>query len=385
MTVPNRNATRLNRAMLVAGVATVSIVAAACSSSGGSSSTGASTSAAASAPPSATAAAGSSTFVAYLKTLAPPSFTPGSKRYKVALLDASTVLPQQKSLEVGVQDAAKKYNVDLTVYDAGGFQNVSKQVSQFETALAAKPDAILILPASPVAFNAEFAEAKKAGIKVLPMLIPPPSGNYDYAEADNLQLDAAQSVDSLAATLGGKGELFAIMGGAGSTVADLFKQGMTAELKKYPNLKIVFSKDLSGYSSSDAQSAAESALSSQKADGIITNDTILGLGAARAAKARGLSNVPIAGIGPGDKAAIDALKSGQITVGATPPFYAVGYTTVQWALSILGGATPATRTVTVPPMILTKSNIGAAISSGALYNVMAPSAVGCGPGQRSGC
>jgi ABC-type sugar transport system substrate-binding protein len=72
-------------------------------------------------------------------------------------------------------------------------------------------------------------------------------------------------------------------------------------------------------------------------------------------------------------------------VGATPPFYAVGYTTVQWALAILGGAKPAAKTVTVPPTVLTKDNIAAAISSGALYSVLVPSAVGCGPGQSTGC
>ena len=369
---------------LLCGAAASAALLAACSSSPSSSSSAASKPAGTSSPAAATTAPAS--FVNYLASLAPPNFTAPGKRYTIALLDASTVLPQQKSLEVGVQAAAKKYNVNLTVYDAGGFQNVTNQVDQFQTALAQKPDAILVLPASPVALNPEISQARAAGIKVLPMLIPPPSGNYDYAEADDLPLDAAKSVDSLAAATGGKGDLYAIMGGAGSTVAQLFQQGMNAELKKYPGLKVVFTKDLPGYSESDAQSAAESALAAQpQVSGIITNDTILGLGAAEAMKLKGLSNVPIAGIGPGNLAAIKALKSGEITVGATPPFYAVGYTTVQWALAILGGAKPAAKTVTVPPMVLTKDNIAAAISSGALYSVLAPSAVGCGPGQSTGC
>jgi ABC-type sugar transport system substrate-binding protein len=369
---------------LLCGAAASAALLAACSGSSGSSGSATPTPGGPSSSSAATTAPAS--FVDYLTSLAPPNFAAPGKRYTIALLDASTVLPQQKSLEVGVQAAAKKYNVSLTVYDAGGFQNVTNQVNQFQTALAQKPDAILVLPASPVALNPEISQARAAGIKVLPMLIPPPSGNYDYAEADDLPLDAAKSVDSLAAATGGKGNLYAIMGGAGSTVAQLFQQGMNAELKKYPGLKVVFTKDLPGYSESDAQSAAESALAAQPdVNGIITNDTILGLGAAEAMKLKGLSNVPIAGIGPGNLAAIKALKSGEITVGATPPFYAVGYTTVQWALAILGGAKPAAKTVTVPPMVLTKDNIASAISTGALYSVLAPSAVGCGPGQSTGC
>jgi ABC-type sugar transport system substrate-binding protein len=325
-------------------------------------------------------------FVDYMTTLAPPDFHKPTKTYKVALLDASTVLPQQKSLEVGVQDAAKALGVDLTVYDAGGFQNLQKQVSQFETALATKPDAILILPASPVAFDAEIKEARAAGIKVLPMLIPPPSGNYDYAAADNLVEDAQESVKSIAETIGGKGSLFDISGGAGSTVAEAFQQGVDTEMQKYPNMKIVYSKDLPGYSAGDAQSAAEAGLAAHPdVSGILTNDTILGLGAAKATSAKGLSNVPVAGIGPGDQSGIDALKSGQITVGATPPFYAVGYTTVEWATHILDGGDVPQKTVVVPPMILTKDNIADAISSKALFQVLAPSAIGCGPGEASDC
>ncbi len=161
---------------------------------------------------------------------------------------------------------------------------------------------------------------------------------------------------------------------------------MQAQLKKYPALKVIYSADLPGFSVSASQSAAEDALVAHPAvDGIITNDTILGLGAARALQAQGKSGVPIAGIGPGDKQTIDALKSGLETIGSSPPFYAVGYTTVQWALALLGGAKPAQTTVRVNPMIVTKQNIGQAISSGALFQVVAPSSLGCGPGQPASC
>ncbi len=149
---------------------------------------------------------------------------------------------------------------------------------------------------------------------------------------------------------------------------------------------MVYSKSLPGFPISDAQSAAENALVSQpNVSGIITNDTILGLGAAHAMQAQGKKGVVIAGIGPGDKQTIDALRAGLETIGATPPFYAVGYASLQWALAILGGAQPAQPMMRVSPMVLTKDNMGAALSSGALYQVLAPSSMGCGPGQASAC
>lgn len=370
--------------MIGAFLAVVGIVACGGSSSGGSASESASSATSAASATSRSAA--SAKFQDYMKTLAPPGYKPPTKKYNLALVTASTVLPQQKSLEVGVEAAAQKVGAHLTVFDAGGFENISKQVSQFETAIGEKPNAILVLPASPVALNAQIKEAEAAGIKVLPMLIPPPTAKFDFALADNLPLDATTAIDSLARRLNGKGKLYVILGGAGSTVAELFKQGMTETLKKHPGLDVVFTKDLPGYSISEAQKAAESALVSQpEVDGIVTNDTILGIGAANALSLAGKTKVPIAGIGPGDKQTVEALKSGQITVGATPPFYAAGYGTVEWATAILEGMKPKHNVVTIEPMVLTQENIKEAISGGALYQVLAPAAVGCGPGQSSEC
>lgn len=356
------------------------------SSSGASDSSSPASSAGGSAYIPSAAALAAAGFENYFATLAPPSFKAPAKKYKIAVVTASTVLPQQASLVIGAEAAAKKYGDQVTVYNAGGFQYVSKQVAQFQTAVATHPNAILLLPASPVAFNSQIAQARAAGIKVLPMLIPPPTAKFDFALADELPFDAATSVDSLAKDLHGKGNLYAILGGAGTTVSALFNQGLQAQLKKYPGLKVVYSTDLPGFSVSASQSAAQTALVAHPSvNGIITNDTILGLGAARALQAQGKKDVVIAGIGPGDKQTIDALKSGLVTIGATPPFYAVGYTTVQWALAILGGYHPAHNTVLIKPMIVTKQNIGKAMSSGALFQVMAPSSVGCGPGEPGAC
>jgi ABC-type sugar transport system substrate-binding protein len=384
------------RAALILLAVTASMVGAACgsgssasSSSNGSASSRATT-AATTASSSAAAATSSATSTAspfpdYLKILAPPSVPRATKPWKIIFLDASTVLPQQKSIEVGAQAAAKKYGIDLTVLDAGGFQNLTTQVGQFQTALGDNPNAILILPASPVAFNSEIKQAEQKKIKVLPLLIPPPSIKFDYALADDLPLDAAKSVDSLATALHGKGQVMAIIGGAGSSVAELFTQGMNQELKKYPNLKLVVSRTLPGYTPSDAQTAAQDAITSHPGiDGILTNDTILGVGAAKALKLEN-KTAPIAGIGPGDLATIDALKSGEITMGSGPPFYAVGYDTVLWADYLLAGHTAPEMVRTVTPAVVTKDNINQAISSGGLFQILAPTAVGCGPGESSQC
>jgi ribose transport system substrate-binding protein len=370
--------------VLLIGVATASIILPGCGSSS-SSSSASSSAAAGPTSSSSSAAAAKSPFPDYIKTLAPPAFKPSKKPLKIIFLDASTVLPQQKSIEVGAQAAASKYGIKLSVLDAGGFQNLTTQVGQFQTALGESPDAIMILPASPVAFNSEIKQAEAKHIKVLPLLIPPPAIKFDYALADDLPLDAAKSIDSLASATGGKGHLLAIIGGAGSSVAQLFTQGMTQELKKYPNLKLDVTKTLSGYTPSDAQTAAQNAVVSHPdINAIVTNDTILGVGAAKGLKVEG-KTVPIAGIGPGDKATVNALKSGEITVGSGPPFYAIGYDTVVWADYLLQGHKAPQQVQTVAPVVVSKSNIAQAISSGGLFQVLAPSAVGCGPGQPSQC
>jgi ABC-type sugar transport system substrate-binding protein len=350
-------------------------------STAGAATTGASTTTAPKPDAAAIKAAGFSTY----DELAPPNFTPPTTKKHVALLLADSS-PRNQSIQAGFEDAAKQDNVDLTVYNAGGYQNVAKQVSQMETAIGQKPDAIVVVPVSPVALNTPIANATKAGIVVTAQLIPPSSKDVRFSIVDPLPLDGQLAVEALAKAIGDQGEIYGIFGGAGGAPNTLFVQGALEALKKHPNIKLVYRKDFPSFAEADAQQAAENGLAAHPdVKGILTNGTQLVQGANKALQASGKGAVPGVGIGPSDKNEIQALRDGSIAVAVTTPFYRSSQLSLEWTLAILGGQTPKEPVIAAPPMVFTKDNIDAALSSGALFEALAPQALGCGPGQSEDC
>ncbi|HEY4829093.1 MAG TPA: sugar ABC transporter substrate-binding protein [Solirubrobacteraceae bacterium] len=389
--------TSLNRGrtiLVIMLAALVALAVGACGSSSSSSSTSSTTPAATSSTAAAStgttatntaAATGSSSFPDYNKD-APPNFTPPTTQKTIDVLFPSNELPSQQSALLGFEQAAKKYNVKLTVFNAGGFGNVTTQVSQLETAVGEHPDAIIVVPTSPVALNAGIAAATKKGILVTAALIPPSAPQVKFSLVDPLPVDGATAAVGLAKAIGGKGDIYGIFGGAGGAPNTLFVQGALAALKAYPNIKLVYRKDFVSFSPSDAQTAVENGITAHpNVAGILTNDTGLAEGAYRALASNGKSSVPVVGLGPSTSVDIGYLRQGKIALADSPPFYAMGNLTLQWTLAILGGAKPAQRLVPLQPTVITKDNIDQAISSGALFQLLAPSTIGCGPGQSKQC
>lgn len=325
-------------------------------------------------------------FPNYTEKYGPKGVKPAKEPYRVAVLLPATELPSQRSLAQGFEEGAKALNIDLTVFNAGGFENVSKQVSQFETAIGEKPDAIVVIPTSPVAFNSQVDKAVADGINVLGALIAPLDKNVSYTLADPLEEDGEKSVEALAEAINEEGEIFGIFGGAGGAPNTLFVAGAKKALAKYPKIEEVFNKNLTNYNPAEAQSAVEDALvSNPDVDGILTNSTAMAPGITRALQSGGKEELPVTGLGPNDTAEIEEIEAGTITVGVTPPFYSVGGLTLEWALAVAEGQKPPAPTTEMESMVFTTESMQEGISSGAVFQALAPNVLGCGPGQDSEC
>ena len=325
-------------------------------------------------------------FPNYTEKYGPKGVKPASKPYKVAVLLPATELPSQQSLGQGFEEGAKALNIELTVFNAGGFENVSKQVSQFETAVGEKPDAIVVIPTSPVAFNSQVDKAASEGINVFGALIAPMDPKVSYTLADPLEEDGEKSVEALAEAINEEGEIYGIFGGAGGAPNTLFAAGAKKALANYPKIKEVFNKNLTNYNPAESQSAVEDALvSNPDVDGILTNSTAMAPGVTRALQSAGKIDLPITGLGPNDTAEIEEIEKGTIAVAVTPPFYSVGGLTLEWALAVAEGQKPPAATTEMESMVFTTESVKEGISSGAIFQALAPNVLGCGPGQGSEC
>jgi protein TorT len=66
--------------------------------------------------------------------------------------------------------------VNITLYQAGGYENLPKQLSQFDDCMAGNFDAIVVGPISEAGLDKKFAEGVKGG-KVIISTINPMSKN----------------------------------------------------------------------------------------------------------------------------------------------------------------------------------------------------------------
>lgn len=365
----------------LAALALAASLATGCGSSDSSGGTASDTTAAAA---TTTEAPAVSSFPDY-DSFAPKDFKAPSEQTHVAALIADTTLPLQKSMVQGWEDAAKKYNVKLDVYDAGGFANTARQVSQMETAIGTNPDAIIVLPTSPVALNAQIAQAKKQGIPVIGELIPPQSDDMAFSFAEPLADNGEKLVDAVADRIGGKGKVFLINGGAGGAPDVITTQGMKKALARHPDIDVVFEKHLPTFSAAEAQQAAETALvKNPDVAAVITNSTTTAQGAIAAAEQAG-KDLVVSGIGPDTAQQIQDIRSGKITIAITEPFYKISELLTQWAVHLAHGGTAPAKVVPVDPMVFTAGNIDEAIKTGKLFQQLTPEALGCGPGQSKDC
>ncbi len=67
----------------------------------------------------------------------------------------------------GIVKQAEAMNVNMTLYEAGGYENLPKQLSQFDDCMASGPDAIIVGAISGAGLSKKFEEAKAKGVPVV--------------------------------------------------------------------------------------------------------------------------------------------------------------------------------------------------------------------------
>lgn len=150
--------------------------------------------------------------------------------------------PYFKMKAFGYVDEGKKRGYKVTVYDAGGYGNLQKQVSQIEDVITRKVSGIVLVPASSEGTAPVVEKAVAAGIPVVNDGIATKSdkvtgfvGEPSYVMTELL---AAYAVDKL----GGKGDVVMLSGPSGLDLTLFRVNGFKDYLSKYPGMKVVAEK-----------------------------------------------------------------------------------------------------------------------------------------------
>ncbi len=92
------------------------------------------------------------------------------KKWKVCVLIPHLKDPFWKAVDFGVIDEAKRLGVEATLYEAGGYANLPRQLSQIDDCMAQDVDAIVIGVVSEGGVIAKIREASAKGIVVVGMV-----------------------------------------------------------------------------------------------------------------------------------------------------------------------------------------------------------------------
>ncbi|MBK5530224.1 sugar ABC transporter substrate-binding protein [Pseudomonas sp. TH08] len=221
-------------------------------------------------------------------------------------------------LRESMDKKAKSYpdGVQLQFEDARS--DVVKQLSQVESFISQKVDAIVVNPVDTAATRKITEAAVKAGIPLVyvnrrPDDLKLPKGVVTVASND---LEAGEmQMQYLAEKLGGKGEIVILLGDLANNSTTNRTKGVKEVLAKYPNIKIEQEQTGIWLRDKGMTLVNDWLTQGRKFDAVVSNNDEMAIGAAMALQQAGVEkgSVLIAGV-DGTPDGLNAIKKGNMAV-----------------------------------------------------------------------
>ena len=136
------------------------------------------------------------------------------------------------AVDYGLVAEAMRENVNLTVYQAGGYDQLPTQLAQFDACLNAKPDAIILAAISEDGVKPKLLEAAQRNIPVIASANPITQTPVAAKVYSSFGDAAAETGKALLAQLGGKAaKAVTFPGPQGSGWAEALNQGFLDSIK----------------------------------------------------------------------------------------------------------------------------------------------------------
>jgi protein TorT len=147
------------------------------------------------------------------------------------------------AVDYGVVEEARRMGVNMTLYQAGGYENLPKQLSQFDDCMAGNFDAIVVGPISEAGLDKKFAEGVKAGKVVVSTVNPVSKQTVTSKMTVDFTLMGVQTGTYLLKYLKDKkANVGTFPGPAGSGWAEAFLNGFKKAVKGKSNVKVLGDK-----------------------------------------------------------------------------------------------------------------------------------------------
>lgn len=159
-----------------------------------------------------------------------------SKKWHLCVLFPHMKDPSWLGMNAGVVNESKRLGVKMTLYQAGGYTELTKQISQFDDCMALGADAIVVAVVSEGGMTAKIQEAVDQGIVVVSFVNP----TFHAAVDARVQTSYKLACRNLGAWLGQKymgsekTNMLSLPGAPGSGWAEACQEGVEAGIAGSP-------------------------------------------------------------------------------------------------------------------------------------------------------
>ncbi|WP_199616185.1 sugar ABC transporter substrate-binding protein [Paenibacillus alkalitolerans] len=259
-----------------------------------------------------------------------------------------------------LQEGMKKYEAtqsDVQVNYVDAQNDASKQLSQIETFISQKVNAIVIVPVDTVSAVDIVDKANQANIPIVVV-----NRYFDgvekataYAGSESITAGVMQ-MEEVAKLLGGKGSIAIMRGQSGHEAEIKRTEGNKQIIEKHPDMKIVL-EGTASWDRAKGMALMENWLNSgKKIDAVVSNNDEMAIGAIMAAEAAGKEkDIVFAGV-DATPDALEYVKSGKLQVTVFQNADGQGRAGLETAIKAARGET-VEKNVFVPYELVTKDNV----------------------------
>jgi ribose transport system substrate-binding protein len=222
--------------------------------------------------------------------------------------------PAYAAARLGAQRTAQRFGERTVDYVPVKPDDVDEQIALIDTAIAERPDAIVLVPVHPTRLNAAIRRIVDARIPLIGFLNAyTEPGPITYVGADDRAI-GVKIATYLFEHLGGRGDVVIVEGASHSVTSRARVQGFREALERFPGIRIVASV-CGDYLREPAQRAMAAFLKTgAPLDAVLAANDDMALGALHALDASGRRAV-VVGVNAIPEA-IDAIKDGRLLATA---------------------------------------------------------------------
>jgi ABC-type sugar transport system substrate-binding protein len=306
-----------------------------------------------------------------------------AKDITAAMVIASNENGGEQSIIEGFEAKAKELGVKAETYIGKSLGDNASQVNAMESAIARKPDFIILFPGTPSGLNAQVQQARSQGIKVITDLLPSEQ-EVDLFINSTIVGQGEAAGEAVTEYLNGKGNAWYLLGGSGTPVPTGFEEGFGTAFKG-TGIKVTYKKTFPGVTAAEAVEAAEAAVTSNPEVSVIMTDSGESVeGIQQVLKRSGINNVLFTTTSIFSAQQVKEINEGSL-ISTSVPFYQSGETGVEWGIALTQGQKPPSPELELEPLLLTKDNIEEAVNSGALFDSVSTNVIKCGGEGQEPC